>query len=245
MTDTQTLWRDALAESLSTDVSEDLDAYASQLELKRSGTLDDRVFAEIRLRRGVYGQRYDNGQRYDGLRSRTLAYPTSATKGPGTLWYAPGMLRIKVPFGALNAGQLRLVADLAEEYSDDILHVTTRQDLQLHFIHIDDTPTLLRRLAAVGLTTQEACGNVVRNVTGCRWPGSAGRRRSTSRPTPPPCRDSSSGIPMPRTSAGSSRSRSRGAAPLPAAWRGCTIWASSPRRGRIPQARWREASRCL
>ena len=104
MTDTQTLWRDALAESLSTDVSEDLDAYASQLELKRSGTLDDRVFAEIRLRRGIYGQRYDNGQRHDGLRSRTLAYPTSATKGPGTLWDAPGMLRIKVPFGALNAG---------------------------------------------------------------------------------------------------------------------------------------------
>ena len=65
----------------------------------------------------------------------------------------------------------RLVAELAEEYSDQILHVTTRQDFQLHFVHVADTPALMRRLAAVGLTTREACGNVVRNVTACPYAG--------------------------------------------------------------------------
>ncbi len=57
------------------------------------------------------------------------------------------------------------MAELAEEYSDGILHITTRQDVQLHYVHIDDTPDLMRRLAAVGITTREACGNSVRNVT--------------------------------------------------------------------------------
>ena len=77
------------------------------------------------------------------------------------------MQRIKIPFGGLNARQLEILADLAEEYSDGIAHITTRQDFQLHFVHIEDTPALMRRLAAVGITTREACGNTVRNVTAC------------------------------------------------------------------------------
>ena len=60
-----------------------------------------------------------------------------------------------------------MLADLCEEYSDGIAHITTRQDVQLHFIHIEDTPALMRRLASVGITTREACGNSVRNVTAC------------------------------------------------------------------------------
>jgi sulfite reductase (ferredoxin) len=63
------------------------------------------------------------------------------------------------------------MADLAEEYSDGILHVTTRQDIQLHFLHLENSPDLMRRLAAVGITTREACGNSVRNVTGCPLAG--------------------------------------------------------------------------
>jgi len=59
------------------------------------------------------------------------------------------------------------MAELAEEYADGILHITTRQDVQLHFVHIEDTPDLMRRLAAVGITTREACGNSVRNITAC------------------------------------------------------------------------------
>ena len=64
-----------------------------------------------------------------------------------------------------------MLADLAEEYSDSILHVTPRQDIQLHFVHIEDTPDLMRRLAAVDITTREACGNSVRNVTACPLAG--------------------------------------------------------------------------
>ncbi len=81
------------------------------------------------------------------------------------------MQRIKVPGGGLDARQLEMLADLAEEYSDGIAHVTTRQDIQLHYVHIEDTPTLMRRLAAVDITTREACGNSVRNVTTCPFAG--------------------------------------------------------------------------
>jgi sulfite reductase (ferredoxin) len=77
------------------------------------------------------------------------------------------MQRIKIPFGAVTADQLETLADLAEEYSDSIIHITTRQDFQLHFVHLEDTPTVMRRLAAAGITTREACGNTVRNVTAC------------------------------------------------------------------------------
>jgi sulfite reductase (ferredoxin) len=87
------------------------------------------------------------------------------------MWDAPGMQRIKIPGGGLNAEQLETLAELAEEYSDGIAHVTTRQDFQLHYIHIDDTPTLMRRLAAAAITTREACGNSVRNVTACPYAG--------------------------------------------------------------------------
>ncbi|MGH8059016.1 MAG: nitrite/sulfite reductase, partial [Candidatus Entotheonellia bacterium] len=81
------------------------------------------------------------------------------------------MQRIKIPFGGLTPDQMDVLADVAEEYSDAICHVTTRQDIQLHFVHIDDTPDLMRRLAAVGITTREACGNTVRNVTACPLAG--------------------------------------------------------------------------
>ena len=145
----------------------ELDIFENELALKKQGKIEDRVFAETRLRRGSYGQRYDNGQRHDGCTTRILEYPTATTKGPHTFWDAPGMQRIKIPFGGLNATQLEVLAELAEEYSDGIAHVTTRQDFQLHFVHIEDTPSLMRRLAAVGITTREACGNSIRNVTAC------------------------------------------------------------------------------
>jgi ferredoxin-nitrite reductase len=165
-------WRERLRERMPADLAEEIDLFEAQLELRRQGRIEDRVFAETRLRRGVYGQRYDNGQRHDGVASRRLEFPSGElTKGPETLWDAPGMVRIKIPYGGVTPEQLEVVAELAEEYSDGILHVTTRQDVQLHYVHIDDTPTLMRRLAAVGITTREACGNGVRNVTGCPLAG--------------------------------------------------------------------------
>lgn len=112
-----------------------------ELELKRhlSGQVSEKVFLEYRLRRGVYGQRQPGVQ----------------------------MLRIKIPLGRLTTEQMTTVADLSEEYSDGIAHVTTRQDFQLHFVNILHTPQMFRRLADVGITTREACGNVIRNVTCC------------------------------------------------------------------------------
>ncbi|MBM3223522.1 MAG: nitrite/sulfite reductase, partial [Candidatus Tectomicrobia bacterium] len=165
-------WKDALQGQLTPELDEEITIYETQIVLRRQGKIDERVFAETRLRRGVYGQRYDNGQRHDGVAVQQLPFPCGElTKGPQTVWDAPGMQRIKIPFGGLSASQMETLADLAEEYSDGICHITTRQDVQLHFVHIEDTPDLMRRLAAVGITTLEACGNVVRNVTGCPLAG--------------------------------------------------------------------------
>ncbi|HEY3937832.1 MAG TPA: hypothetical protein VGL97_10400, partial [Bryobacteraceae bacterium] len=151
MTTTSHAWKEKLAGQIAPDLAAELDAFENEIALKRQGKIDDKVFAETRLRRGAYGQRYDNGQRHDGVETRQLVYPESSlTKGPNTLWDAPGMQRIKIPFGGLNAPQLEVLAELAEEYSDGIAHVTTRQDIQLHFIRFEDTPALMRRLAAVG-----------------------------------------------------------------------------------------------
>jgi sulfite reductase (ferredoxin) len=150
---------------------EEIDAFEAQLLLRQQGKIEERVFAETRLRRGVYGQRYDNGHRFDGYGTREIAFPDVPKKGPETMWDAPGMQRIKLPYGGLSPEQIEVVADCAEEYSDGILHVTTRQDFQLHFVHIEDTPDLMRRLASVGVTTREACGNSVRNVTACPLAG--------------------------------------------------------------------------
>ena len=165
-------WKERLGDRIPAALGREIDTFENQIALKRQGRIDDKVFAETRLRRGAYGQRYDNGQRNDGNGVKALEFPSNGlTKGPDTVWDAPGMQRIKIPFGGLNPEQMDALADLAEEYSDGICHITTRQDVQLHFVHVDDTPALMRRLAAVGITTREACGNTVRNVTACPLAG--------------------------------------------------------------------------
>ncbi len=121
------------------DIREEIDVFETELRRVRAGLVDDKVFTEFRLRHGVYGQRQDRVQ----------------------------MQRIKIPLGMVSAEQLIALADIAEEYAVGVLHVTTRQDFQCHFVDIGDTPNLMRRLAAAGITTKEACGNVVRNVTAC------------------------------------------------------------------------------
>lgn len=172
MKTSNTLWKERLSGKLPSDLGREVDIFETQIALRKQGRVEERLFAEARLRRGVYGQRYDNGQRHDGVKVQQLSYPGQGpTKGPHTLWDAPGMQRIKIPFGGLNASQLEVLAELAEEYSDGVAHITTRQDVQLHFVHVEDTPTVMRRLAAVGITTREACGNTVRNVTACPYAG--------------------------------------------------------------------------
>jgi sulfite reductase (ferredoxin) len=160
-------WKEKLADKMDPQMAEEIDVFETQMALRRTGKIDEKLFAETRLRRGAYGQRYDNGHRHDGIRTQQLDFLSAMTKGPDTLWDAPGMQRIKIPFGGVTPDQLDTLSELAEEYADGVLHVTTRQDFQLHYVHIDDTPNLMRRLAAVGITTREACGNSVRNVTAC------------------------------------------------------------------------------
>jgi sulfite reductase (ferredoxin) len=164
-------WKERLAERMPGDLAREIEVFEGQIELKKQGKIEDKLFAETRLRRGAYGQRYDNGQRHDGIGHRSLAFPSQSNKGPETVWDAPGMQRIKIPFGGLNPDQMDALAEVAEEYSDAICHITTRQDVQLHYIHIEDTPDLMRRLGAAGITTREACGNAVRNVTACPLAG--------------------------------------------------------------------------
>ncbi len=165
-------WKNELVGKIPPDLKEEIDVFERQIARRKEGKLDEAVFGETRLRRGVYGQRYDNGQRFDGVQTRQIAFPSGdISKGASTLWDAPGMLRIKIPYGGLNPEQLECLAALSEEYSDAISHVTTRQDVQLHFIQLDDAPTLMRRLAAVGITTREACGNSIRNITACPFAG--------------------------------------------------------------------------
>lgn len=168
----ETSWKEKLNGQIRADWGEEIDVFDRQMQLRKQGKMEEKLFAETRLRRGAYGQRYDNGQRHDGIDTRKLDFPSGElTKGAETMWDAPGMQRIKIPFGALNTEQMEVLAALSEEYSDAICHVTTRQDIQLHFVHIEDVPDLMRRLAAVGITTREACGNSIRNITGCPLSG--------------------------------------------------------------------------
>ena len=94
-----------------------------QLGRVQAGQMPEEIFLEFRLRHGVYGQRDEGSQ----------------------------MIRVKIPFGGLNAGQLEMLADVAEEFSDNIIHITTRQDVQYHYVDINNTPELMRRLASVVL----------------------------------------------------------------------------------------------
>ncbi len=128
------------------EIKQELDIYETELRRLQQGLMPEKVFLEFRLRHGVYGQRQAGVQ----------------------------MQRIKIPLGMLTAAQMDRLAELAEEYADAVCHITTRQDIQLHFVDINDTPNLMRRLAEVGITTREACGNVVRNVCACPRSGVCG-----------------------------------------------------------------------
>jgi sulfite reductase beta subunit-like hemoprotein len=110
----------------------------------RSGEIDPQTFRAWRLTRGTYGQRQADNQMY----------------------------RIKIPFGGLSSDQLEAIADVAEQYAGSNKgHITTRQNIQLHFVKLEDVPAVMRRIGEVGLTSREACSNTVRNVTACPLAG--------------------------------------------------------------------------
>jgi len=77
------------------------------------------------------------------------------------------MLRIRIPNGLLTSRQLTTIADVAERYARGVADITVRQNIQLHWIRIEDLPAVIRALSGVGITTLGACGDVTRNVTGC------------------------------------------------------------------------------
>ncbi len=122
----------------------DIDKFEAQLGRYLSGDLDEDVFRVFRLNNGIYGQRQGGTSQ---------------------------MVRIKAPWGGVTAEQLDLFARLADEYSRGWGHITTRQNMQFHFVELTRVPDLLRELAAVGLTSREACGDTVRNVQGCHLAG--------------------------------------------------------------------------
>lgn len=121
----------------------DIEEYAGELKEFLSGRLSPARFKAKRVPRGVYEQRRDG------------AY----------------MVRIRVAGGVMNAEQSECVADMSREFGNGLVHVTTRQDTQLHDIDINDTPEIMRRLADVGLTTKGGGGNTVRNVAACPYAG--------------------------------------------------------------------------
>ena len=118
----------------------DIDEFVATLEKFESGELTPDQWRMFRLVRGTYGQRQ-----------------------PGDVQ----MLRIKIPQGVLTAPQLEALADVGERFSRGFGHITTRQNIQFHFVKLHDVETAMRMLADAGLTTREACGNSVRNITCC------------------------------------------------------------------------------
>ncbi len=122
----------------------DIEKFDLQLHRYLTGELDEEVFRVFRLTNGIYGQRQG-----------------------GTAQ----MLRVKVPYGSLTPDQLDAFAHIADEYSRGWGHITTRQNLQFHFVELERVPAAMRDLAAAGLTTREACGDTVRNVQGCHLAG--------------------------------------------------------------------------
>jgi sulfite reductase beta subunit-like hemoprotein len=128
----------------------DIDEFVSTLERYERGEMTPDQWRAFRLVRGTYGQR-------------------QATDSQ--------MLRVKVPQGVLNADQLNALADVGEKYSRHFGHITTRQNIQFHFVKLHDAEPAMRRLADTGLTTREACGNSVRNITACPYAGVSATER--------------------------------------------------------------------
>lgn len=123
----------------------DIDEFVEMLGRYERGEITSEEWRRFRLVRGTYGQRQDDVQ----------------------------MQRVKIPQGILNAAQLRALANVATRYSRGFCHVTTRQNIQFHFVKLANVEAVMRELAAEGLTTREACGNSVRNITACPYAGTS------------------------------------------------------------------------
>src|SRR5215208_4005632 len=116
---------------------EETEIFANKVRLYRQGKLSDDDFRRFRLQAGTYSSR---------------------------LQMNFSMIRIKIPSGEITPEQLEKIASLSEAFSIGSAHVSTRQNIQLHWVQLEDVSEVMRGLVEVGLTTREACGNTVRNV---------------------------------------------------------------------------------
>ncbi|MFQ3297702.1 MAG: sulfite reductase (ferredoxin), partial [Polaribacter sp.] len=124
-------------------VEKDILELERKIQLFKEGKIDEERFRSLRLARGVYGQRQFGVQ----------------------------MIRIKLPYGKVSSEQLHRISDVSDEYSRGRLHITTRQDIQIHHVSLDRTPALWAQLEKDDITLREACGNAVRNITASETAG--------------------------------------------------------------------------
>ncbi len=122
----------------------DIDKFEEQLARYLAGDLEEDAFRVFRLNNGIYGQRQGGHNQ---------------------------MVRVKIPYGSITPEQLDMFAHLSETYSRGWGHLTTRQNVQFHFVDLEVVPAVMRDMASVGLTSREACGDTVRNVMGCHLAG--------------------------------------------------------------------------
>ena len=118
-------------------VEKDILDLAKKIAQFKAGEIHEEKFRSLRLARGVYGQRQQGVQ----------------------------MIRIKLPYGKIQFRQWKRISDISDEYSTGNLHLTTRQDIQIHYVSLDRTPELWAKLEQDDITLREACGNTVRNIT--------------------------------------------------------------------------------
>lgn len=118
-------------------VEKDIIELEKKIRLFKEGKMSEEKFRSLRLARGVYGQRQQGVQ----------------------------MVRIKLPYGKMTLAQWKRISDVSDDYSTGNLHLTTRQDIQIHFVSLDRTPELWAELEKDDVTIREACGNTVRNIT--------------------------------------------------------------------------------
>ncbi|MEB2783551.1 nitrite reductase [Algoriphagus persicinus] len=124
-------------------VEQDIIDLEKKIALFNGGNIDEEKFRSLRLARGIYGQRQPGVQ----------------------------MIRIKLPYGRVSSDQLRRICKVSDEYSTGRLHITTRQDIQIHYVSLDRTPELWAELERDDVTIREACGNTIRNVTASETAG--------------------------------------------------------------------------
>jgi sulfite reductase beta subunit-like hemoprotein len=135
--------RDSFEHQHEQSVRAEIERFRAKAEQVLAGVITDDEFRAFRLRYGIYGQRQPGVQ----------------------------MVRTKIPSGMVTAGQLECLAEIADEYGGGKGHLTTRQNIQYHFVPLARVSDLMHRLADAGLTTREACFNTVRNVTACPLAG--------------------------------------------------------------------------